>query len=51
MILAICLDKEITLKYDDKEYTLTISGIYNAGYDDFFVSSDIEQGFYKEYER
>lgn len=39
--------KELTLKHGEKEYTLTISGIYNAGYDDFFVSSEIEQDFYK----
>lgn len=40
--------KEITLKYEDKEYKLTVSGIYNAGYDDFFVSSDVEQAFYTD---
>ncbi|MEO4053775.1 ABC transporter ATP-binding protein/permease [Solibacillus sp. CAU 1738] len=40
--------KKITLKYKDQEHKLTISGIYNAGYDDFFVSSDIEQGFYTD---
>ncbi|QUG43452.1 ABC transporter ATP-binding protein/permease [Psychrobacillus sp. INOP01] len=44
------LGKELTLNYGDKEYTLTISGIYNAGYDDFFVSSDIEQAFYENVE-
>ncbi|KAA0944226.1 ATP-binding cassette domain-containing protein [Sporosarcina sp. ANT_H38] len=38
--------KELTLKYGHKEYKLTVSGIYNAGYDDFFVSSDVEQAFY-----
>ena len=41
------LGQEVTLYYREKEYTFTISGIYNAGYDDFFVSSDIEQAFYK----
>ncbi len=41
------LGNELTLEHGEKEYTLTISGIYNAGYDDFFVSSDIEQDFYK----
>ncbi|WP_339318285.1 ATP-binding cassette domain-containing protein [Paenibacillus sp. FSL R10-2734] len=41
------LGKEVTLKYGDKEYKLTISGIYNAAYDDFYVSSDIEREFYK----
>lgn len=40
--------KEITLKYRDQEYKLTVSGIYNAGYDDFFVSSDVEQRFYTD---
>ncbi|MGE8078521.1 ATP-binding cassette domain-containing protein [Peribacillus loiseleuriae] len=41
------LDKEIALKYGGNEYLLTISGVFNAGYDDFFVSSDIEQKFYE----
>lgn len=40
------IDKEVTLTYGEKEYRLTISGIFNAGYDDFFVSSDIEKEFY-----
>lgn len=40
------LGKELTLEYEGKSYTVEISGIYNAGYDDFFVSSDIEQQFY-----
>lgn len=42
------IDTKLTLELDDQEYNLTISGIYNAGYDDFFVSSDIEQQFYKD---
>lgn len=41
------LGKELILKVAGQNYTLTISGIYNAGYDDFFVSSDIEQELYK----
>ncbi|MEG0693304.1 MAG: FtsX-like permease family protein, partial [Oscillospiraceae bacterium] len=41
------IGKEITLTYGEKDYTLTVSGIFNAGYDDFFVSSDIEQNFYQ----
>lgn len=41
------LGKEMTLKYGDKEYSLTISGVFNAGYDEFFVSSDVEQEFYQ----
>ncbi|MGE7021616.1 ATP-binding cassette domain-containing protein [Solibacillus cecembensis] len=40
--------KEITLTFNNQAYKLTVSGIYNAGYDDFFVSSDIEQGFYTD---
>ncbi|MFJ5621834.1 ATP-binding cassette domain-containing protein [Peribacillus loiseleuriae] len=44
------LGKEITLKYDGKEYALTVSGVFNGGYDDFFVSSDIEQKFYQHAE-
>jgi ABC-type lipoprotein export system ATPase subunit len=39
--------KEITLIFDDKEYELTVSGIFNAGYDDFFISSDVEQKLYQ----
>lgn len=42
------IGKRMDLKYNDKIYSLTISGIYNAFYDDFFVSSDIEQDFYKQ---
>ncbi len=41
------IGQKLTLTYGEQEYTLTISGIYNAGYDDFFVSSDIEQAFYQ----
>ncbi|WP_312470685.1 ABC transporter ATP-binding protein/permease [Neobacillus sp.] len=41
------LGKELTLMYGEKEYKLTISGIFNADYDDFFVSSDIERELYK----
>ena len=42
------IDKSLVLELAGKEYNLTISGIYNAGYDDFFVSSDVEQQFYKD---
>lgn len=45
------IGKELTLNYGNQEYTLTISGIFNAGYDDFFVSSDIEQKFYQTVEK
>lgn len=41
------LGKEFILELDGQIYKLTMSGIYNAGYDDFIVSSDIEQQFYK----
>ncbi|MFJ9461825.1 ABC transporter ATP-binding protein/permease [Viridibacillus arvi] len=41
------LGKEVTLNYGNQKYTLTISGIFNADYDDFFVSSDIEKEFYR----
>lgn len=41
------IGKEIVLEYQSQKSTLKVSGIYNAGYDDFFVSSDIEKEFYK----
>lgn len=41
------IGKDIILEYQSKKYFLKVSGIYNAGYDDFFVSSDIEKEFYK----
>lgn len=41
------LGKAFTLELDGQTHELNISGIYNAGYDDFFVSPDIEQQFYK----
>ncbi len=42
------IGEELKLKIDGKEVQLLISGIYNAGYDDFFISSDVEQNFYKD---
>lgn len=44
------LGKEIILEFKNKEYNLTVCGIFNAGYDDFFVSSDIEKQLYKNSE-
>lgn len=41
------IGQKITLKYDGHSFPLTISGIYNAGYDDFFISSDVEQSLYE----
>lgn len=40
------IGKEITLSVNDVQYVLTVSGIYNAGYDDFLISSDTEQTLY-----
>lgn len=42
------IGRELTLELDGSSYTLTISGIYNAGYDDFIVSPDIEQKLYEK---
>lgn len=44
------IGQNMTLTYKEQKYMLTVSGIYNAGYDDFFVSSDVEQTFYKDME-
>lgn len=41
------IGKTILFKFNNFSETFTISGIYNAGYDDFFISSDIEQKLYK----
>lgn len=41
------IGKEINLKYMNKDYILKVSGIYNAGYDDFIISSDIELKIYQ----
>lgn len=41
------LGSGLELEVNGQKYSLTISGIYNAGYDDFFVSADIEQQIYK----
>ena len=42
------IGRELTLELDGSSYTVTISGIYNAGYDDFIVSPDIEQKLYEK---
>lgn len=42
------IGRELTLELDGASYTVTISGIYNAGYDDFIVSPDIEQKLYEK---
>lgn len=41
------IGKEMSLKHKDKSYTLKVSGIYNAGYDDFIVSSNVELKLYE----
>lgn len=38
--------KKMRIEAAGKKWTLTISGIYNAGYDDFYLSSDREQTLY-----
>lgn len=37
----------LTVMINNQSQTLTISGICNAGYDDIFLSSDIEQSYYQ----
>lgn len=41
------LGSQLELEVNGQKYSLAISGIYNAGYDDFFVSADIEQQIYE----
>lgn len=41
------IGKQTVLMLDGKEYSLTVSGIFNAGYDDFYVSSDLERELYQ----
>lgn len=40
------IGKEVTISVNDGQHMLTVSGIYNAGYDDFLISSDTEQTLY-----
>ncbi|MEG2377122.1 MAG: ABC transporter ATP-binding protein/permease [Clostridia bacterium] len=40
------IGKELTLTHKNRQHKLTVSGIFNAGYDDFFLSSDTEQTLY-----
>lgn len=42
------LGKKLSLGYANEEYSLTISGIFNAEYDDIIVSSHVEQKFYQK---
>lgn len=40
------LGKTAELSYAGHTYSLTVSGIFNASYDDFYTSSDVEQKMY-----
>lgn len=42
------LGKAVVLEYGGETFPLTVSGIYNAGYDDFFVSADVERRLYQQ---
>lgn len=42
------LGKTVVLEYGGEICPLTVSGIYNAGYDDFFVSTDVERRLYQQ---
>lgn len=41
------IGQTIELTCGEKKFSLTVSGIFNASYDDFFVSSDVEQTMYQ----
>ncbi|MEF9971254.1 MAG: ABC transporter ATP-binding protein/permease [Oscillospiraceae bacterium] len=41
------LGKKLTLELNGEKHELSVSGIFNAGYDDFFLSSDLEQQLYE----
>lgn len=41
------LGSQLELEVNGQKHSFIISGIYNAGYDDFFVSADIEQQIYE----
>lgn len=42
------IGKEVVLNYNGKEHPLKISGIFNAGYDQLFISSDVEEELYQK---
>lgn len=42
------IGKELILTCGQTKYRLVVSGIFNAGYDDFFISADIEQTIYEQ---
>ena len=41
------IGKTAEVSYNGQTYSVTVSGIFNASYDDFFISSDIEQKMYE----
>ncbi len=41
------IGKQLVLTYEDTEYLLTVSGIFNGEFDDFFISADLEQALYQ----
>lgn len=42
------INTEITLDFKDVTYKVMVSGIFNAEYDDFYLSSDMEQKLYSD---
>lgn len=40
------IGKKLLFSYQNRDYLLTISGIFNGEYDDFFLSSDLEKKLY-----
>ncbi|MEG1262706.1 MAG: ATP-binding cassette domain-containing protein [Clostridia bacterium] len=45
--IARLIGKALVLTVQGQSHTLSISGIFNAAYDDFFVSADVEAAFYQ----
>lgn len=45
------IGEKLALTYMGDTFDLTISGIFNAGYDDFMVSSDVERKMYENLEK
>ncbi|MEG1514064.1 MAG: ABC transporter ATP-binding protein/permease [Clostridia bacterium] len=45
--IARLIGKTLVLTVQGQSHTLSISGIFNAAYDDFFVSADVEAAFYQ----
>lgn len=41
------IDQTLMVNYQGQAYDVKVSGIYNAGFDDFVISSSLEKAFYK----